>query len=118
MKLKAHLYVALGITIFIFACKSENNQTKFPTPIVSACDSNSFSKHVKPIIDLNCASSTSCHATGALNVEFTSYDLMVPFFAGIKDRVFVKKDMPKGGVLTADQLAIINCWYEKGNKNN
>ena len=86
MKLKARLYVALGITIFIFACKSENNQTKFPTPIVSACDSNSFSKHVKPIIDLNCASSTSCHATGALNVEFTSYDLMVPFFSINKNK--------------------------------
>ena|ERR1700746_3520921 len=117
-------FSVLLIVVFfvVFAC--DNKKGLLPPKItVSAhdpyCDTITYSKNVVPITNATCAT-PHCHNAGSVNGDFTIY-------AGIKakidngtfnNRVFVVKDMPSTGPLTADQFKILQCWFNGGAPNN
>jgi hypothetical protein len=112
------LFITLGCLVLIYACTKENNETKFKMKTVGPCDSVSFSKHVMPIIDLNCTA-PGCHGDASLFGDFTSYDKMVPYIPQFRQHLITNPDMPKGNApLPQDQLKIIACWLDTGAKNN
>jgi hypothetical protein len=91
------------------------------TPTVGQCDSITFAKHIKPIINSNCAI-PGCHTAGYVNGDFTTYaGLETKVTSGkFKLRVFDSPGdpMPASGMLPQSQLNIIKCWLDKGHPNN
>jgi hypothetical protein len=106
--------VVLSIIISI-SCKKEKKQTLASVD----CTTITFSSTIMPIINSNCSGS-GCHGSGSSNGEFTSHSTIKPYADNgkLKSRVIDIQDMPKGGSLTADQLAQINCWLNAGAPNN
>ncbi|MEQ1666535.1 MAG: hypothetical protein ABL927_14315, partial [Bdellovibrionales bacterium] len=117
MKYRIILAITIGLSLLVYSCTKENYETKFKV-VVGPCDSITFSKHIKPIIDLQCASASGCHEGNSSNGDFTAYDLMAPKISKFNQRVLITKDMPKGGALSVDQLSMITCWLDKGAKND
>ncbi len=82
----------------------------------SACDTIKFSKHIQPILSAyNC---TSCHSS---TPDFTTYAGTKAKVddGSFKNRFLVVKDMPQGGPqISAADLAIVQCWLDKGAPNN
>lgn len=83
------------------------------------CDTITFSKHIKPIIDNNC---TGCHGAGYSYGDLTTHTgIKAKVDAGsFKARVVdqVPSVMPQGGTLTDAQLTLIKCWLDAGAPNN
>jgi hypothetical protein len=79
----------------------------------------SYSTDISPIIQMSCAT-TACHTQGGFaNGNFDDY-------AGVKakvdngsfrQRVLVDKDMPLGGSLSDEELAILEAWLDNGAPN-
>lgn len=88
---------------------------------VSACDSVTFTKHIKPIVDANCV---SCHYVGGSGPgDFTTFTDFKNYADGgrIKARVIdqLPSVMPQGGPpLPQAELDLIKCWLEAGAPNN
>ncbi|MBX3163902.1 MAG: hypothetical protein KF900_05435 [Bacteroidetes bacterium] len=110
-----------GICFFIFnACTKDVG--KLPTASVTptGCDTVTYTKHIKPIIDMNCALS-GCHAGNTANPLLTSYELVKNRAdAGrIKARVIDGNPsfMPQGALpLPQTQKDLITCWLNNGMK--
>lgn len=101
-------FLYLVIFLFIVSCKN----------VSPLCEDTSFTYNteVKPIIDANC-NTMGCHSQGSVNGDYTSYEGLESSFDGsFEDRVFNKKDMPKGSLLNFEDLATLQCWMEKGFK--
>ena len=86
------------------------------------CDTITYAKNVKPIIDLNCAKS-GCHVTGFANGDYTTYQgVYAKVAAGtFKLRVFdsPSNPMPQDkGMLPSLELSILRCWLNNGAPNN
>jgi hypothetical protein len=79
----------------------------------------SFSGTIKPIIDANCATSSSCHASGAVGRPvLTTYSEIKSNASKIKS-LTASGAMPQGGgSLTTQQKADIACWVDGGAPNN
>ena len=91
---------------------------------INSCDTISFSKHVKPIIEANCI---SCHTPGGIgNGDFTT-----DIYAGLKSKadnntlraravdLTIAPTMPLNlPPLPEEQRNIIRCWIEAGAQNN
>lgn len=103
----------------------ENNgqgTTTSPTPPpVGFCDTITYNKHIKKIIDANCV---SCHGPSVqqAGVTLTTYaEVKNKADAGrIKARVIDGQGgfMPQGGELTAAEKNLIVCWLNNGKKEN
>ncbi len=117
MKYRIIPAIIFGLSLFVYSCTKENYETKFKV-IIGPCDSITFSKNIKPINNLKCASASGCHDGNSPNGDFTAYDLMAPKISKFNQRVLITKDMPKGDILTVDQLSMITCWLNKGAKND
>jgi hypothetical protein len=116
------LAMALVATLFLpNSCTKDKGKqpvSSTPPPAAGACDTITYSKHIKPIIDMNCALS-GCHAGTTSNPLFTSYDL-------VKDRADAGRIkaraidgpsfMPPSGRLPQAQIDLISCWLESGKK--
>src|SRR5436190_13947883 len=104
--MKGLLIVALGIIVFLQgSCVRENEETLFPIHVPDPCDSISFKKHIKPLIDLRCANSIICHGSGATS-DYTSYDSLLRHLPNVfRQRVLTVKDMPsQPPALTDEQI--------------
>ena len=110
--------------VFIVVAWSACTHDKGLDPALQAktgsCDSITYSKHIKAIINTQCATATGCHGTGSGNGDFTAY-------IGVKakvdnntfsNRVVVVGDMPPGGPLPSADLEKVKCWLDKGAPNN
>lgn len=125
---KHQFFIAAGLfvmlTAFITGCAKDQGKlpasTQTPAPSPSACDTVTYNKHIKPIIDANCALS-GCHAGTTSNPQLTSYALVKDRAdAGrIKARVIDANPSqmpPPPGALTAAQKQLITCWLDNGKK--
>jgi hypothetical protein len=98
-------------------------EAKKPIVVPAACDTVSFSKHIKPLFEANCAIS-GCHtgATPAGNASFTTYESIKAKAADgkIEARAIDGKPtfMPPTGPLPQAQRDLIKCWLDKGSPNN
>ena len=90
------------------------------------CDTISFTKHIKPIIDARCV---TCHYPGGFAGTYGDYQ--TDTYAGVKAKVdngsfrgrvvdlTITPTMPYGmPPLSADTIAILKCWLEAGAPNN
>jgi len=111
----------LILSAVLYGCvKDKGNQpiVTTPPPPPDACDTITYAKHIKPIVDMNCALS-GCHAGTTSNPLFTSYELFKDRAdAGrIKARAIDGPSfMPPSGKLPQAQLDLITCWLENGKK--
>lgn len=74
---------------------------------------------VRAIISLKCASA-GCHnaGTAAGGAVLETYDQVSKLSARIMQRVIIEKTMPPGAPLSAQELAILECWINSGTPNN
>ncbi len=119
------IYVIISFCLiavfFVFSCTKDEGTLPVatPPPTVEACDTITYTKHIKKIMDVYCV---SCHKSSSDvgGVGLSTY-------AEVKDRADagrmkarvvdgVPSFMPQGGELTAAQKNLITCWLEKGKK--
>jgi hypothetical protein len=81
---------------------------------IVASSGPSFSSQIDPIISSNCALS-GCH-NGSRNPNLTSYSSIKANASSIVSAI--NRNMPPGGKLTAEQIALISCWANDGAPNN
>lgn len=86
------------------------------------CDTITYNKNVKPIIDVNCAKS-GCHVTGFANGDYTTYQGVYAKVANgtFKLRVFDSPGNPMpqdNGMLPSLELSVLQCWLNKGAPND
>jgi hypothetical protein len=89
-------------------------------PAVSACDTITYTKHIKPVFDASCI---SCHGSSPLPGApmLTTYDQVKVYAANGEIKSYVidgtPELMPQGGpALPADQKNLILCWLGNGMK--
>ncbi|MEO6305679.1 MAG: hypothetical protein ABIP51_21190 [Bacteroidia bacterium] len=112
-----------GIFLFAVFIGCDNKKGKLaPKEYPINCDTITFAKNVKPIIDFSCAK-VGCHVAGFFPGNYTTYAGIYPNVANGKLRLRLfdspSNPMPKDlGMLPADKLAIIKCWLDKGGPND
>ncbi len=116
MKLCLSAMLVMALFVFAASCTYENVETRFPKGNIN-CDSITYKKHIKPVIDTRCTTK-GCHESGSKNGDFTTYNLMAPKIAKFSNRLLVLQDMPQNGALTPLELESFDCWLQKGAPNN
>ena len=86
-------------------------------PPVGACDTITYTKHIKPIIDNNCATA-GCHVAGAQFPPLTAYaDVKdIATNGSLKLRVITLQNMPASAPLSQTDMNTIQCWLDNGEK--
>lgn len=120
-------FCVVAVALFVGCVKDKGKlpietKTPPPTPVVGECDTVTFAKHIKPLMDANCGTATGCHvgsapSGGVLLVDYSQVKDRAE--AGrIKARVFDENPsvMPQSGPLTAAQKKLLNCWLTNGYK--
>ena len=104
-------FLSLGLTSsLLFACnfyEVKDNQTT--TTTIDPTKKFSYADVKESIFDPHC---TSCH--GAQNPNLESYGAVVAAKDGVITQSIVRKTMPKGYTLTADEIAMLQAWYDQG----
>ena len=119
--MKLFLIFASMLSISFVSCTKDIGPN--PDLIVktsNACDTITFTKHILPIFNSECATS-GCHEAGFPYGDFTSYgDIKIKVDAGlIKTRVIDGPSfMPASGRLPDNQINLIKCWLDAGAPNN
>lgn len=127
MKKKLFILTLAGSLFFsmiITSCVKDEGKAPAPaTPVIpaSACDTITYTKHVKQIIDVTCAID-GCHGGTTSNPLLTSYDQVKD--RADADRIRIRaidanqSPMPPAGnpALTAAQKDLITCWLNNGKK--
>lgn len=120
--ISAVIFSTVALAVLLTACDKKEGKLPEPEPVAKlSCDTITYTKHIKPIIDANCALS-GCHAGTTSNPLLTSYDLVKDRAdAGrIKSRAIdaSPSQMPPSPAapLTAEQKELINCWLGNGTK--
>ena len=118
MKLLSIFTVITTLILLSAACSKDIGPN--PDLIVktsSACDSITFTKHIKPIVTNYCAVS-GCHEAGGQSPDLSNDNtLQGQAQAGrIKARLIDQNDMPPAGspAPTSDEISYIKCWLEAG----
>ncbi len=108
----------IAAVAIISSCAKDEG--KIPVVTVSACDTITYTKHIKPIIDSSCI---SCHGTTPLPgaPPMTNYAEVkaVGDNGKFKATVFDAKPelMPQGGdPLPQAKKDLITCWLNNGKK--
>ena len=80
-----------------------------------ACDTVTFSKHIKPLITNYCAT-TGCHLPGSQSPDLSDNNIIQSQADRIKARLIDQNDMPPSGspVPTGDEVNSIKCWLNAG----
>jgi hypothetical protein len=117
-KLLAVLAAAIVTGMVVVSCVKDKGE--IPKPTVNACDTITYTKHIKPLIDQYCA---SCHGPqpSAGAPLLTTYDETKNNGTKIKNTILltppVPELMPQGGpALPEAQKALISCWLNNGMK--
>lgn len=109
--IKVTLVLATGL---LLSC--EKKVGKLPPP-PSSCDTISFEKHIKPIVNATCI---GCHNATFPTANYLLYEgLKAKALSGIlKVKVIDQgSNMPLGGTkLPQSQLDLIQCWINNGAK--
>jgi uncharacterized membrane protein len=129
--LKIALISVCGFALFAaihFSCDKKVGKSVIPTvptnpETISACDTITYSKHIKPIIARSCASVPQCHTTG-FESGGINLDLMADvkaYASQIKQTVFSgnPKVMPPVDdtvTISVDAKKLLNCWLNNGMK--
>ena len=117
-KSKALVVLAFPLTLGLIIISCTKDVGVIPVEPPSFCDTITYEKHIKPIIDNHCI---SCHGdiSPSSGYPLTSYDLLKQkgVEGKIKDRVIIKKDMPPApDKLSNEELNMMNCWITNGYK--
>lgn len=107
-----------ALFIILISCSSRSDDTSpTPTPTPPTSTIATYNKDVSPIIQGACV---SCHAAGGTKADFplTSYALV----KAAVDNIIVRIEkpagdplkMPKGGSLSASDIALIKKWKADG----
>lgn len=117
---------SIVLATFIFtACT--NDQADEPNAVECNLPDVSFKTDVMPVIERSCSYQSSCHASGAANGDFTTFETLQEDLDNEKfaNRVLVSKDMPpqyapEGHPKSLDdaEIMIIQCWADGGYQNN
>ena len=112
------LSLFLGILVFYYSCTKDTGRL----PVKTACDSlnTKFAAVIMPIVQANCAT-PGCHVPGGSGKgDFTAYDGVKAKVdnGSFNNRTIVQKDMPPLGPLPDSLLQKIDCWVQKGARNN
>lgn len=128
--MKFPLFLFISLAVFLFSCTKDKAELINGGIRVSPayCDSMqninrvSFKCFIEPVLRNHC---TNCHARGnTLPVDFTFYDNIKTYSAGIADRIQPnppsgKERMPLGGPYLADTIIEkIKSWVNEGANNN
>ncbi len=107
-------------SLFIFsACHRDGSSLLIPTnpatlnkPENKPCDPSLLGfADVKPLFERNCK---TCHQTGGPLADWTDYKTAFSLRSRLMDRVIIKKDMPMGQPLAAEDYNKIKAWLEAG----
>lgn len=122
MRIKSNITTFVLGAFLLVACDKKIGKEKI-TPVVqvNSCDTITYKKHIKPIVDDKCI---SCHAQKGPGPDFSTYGALKSRAASgvLKARVIDPPDgssslMPQGGSkLPASQLSLIQCWINNGQK--
>lgn len=112
---------AAGLFVVVVSTSCEFNSEEElygpePEPPVEV----SYSAHIEPIIQMSCAT-TACHTQGGFaNGNFDDYTGVKAKVdnGSFEQRVLVDKDMPPGGSLSNEELALLKAWLDNGAPNN
>lgn len=117
-------FLIFSLALLVSNCdkKVGKREGNAPPPPPGACDTITYAKHIKPIIDAKCAT-PGCHITGgAGNGDFTTHSgvLSKVGTGAFKLRVFDSptNPMPQSGQLPQTELNLIKCWLDKGAPND
>ena len=121
MKISVLLFLVLIVSFFYHCTKKVAKPTPPVTTVVqpvSACDTITFAKHIKPIVDAECV---SCHNASFSGANYNLYaDLKEKALNGkLKGYVIDGTPiiMPKFGTkLSQAKLDLILCWINNGAK--
>jgi hypothetical protein len=121
-----YIFFSALILLFVLSCTKDVGPNPDLLPKQNFCDTISFAKHIKPIIEARC---TSCHTPGGFAGTYGDYT--TDTYAGIKQKVdngsfrgrvidlTITPTMPyQMAPLPADTIAILKCWLESGAPNN
>lgn len=123
MRIKNILTVSvLAALMLVWACDKKVGKEKItaaPVVQINACDTITYVKHIKPIIDSKCI---SCHAQSTTGPDFRTYSAVKSraVSGALKLRAIDPPEgsgslMPQGGPkLAAAQLQLIQCWINNG----
>ena len=125
MKFFTILTLVIGLVTFASCTKDIGPNPDLVVVEANACDTVTFTKHIKPIIVANCAIS-GCHVSG-----FFMGDFATDTYAGINAKIpsgkfrgrvvdlTITPTMPYGmPPLAPAQIDLIKCWLEAGAPNN
>lgn len=82
------------------------------------CEANDRTTYddVRLFLNTTCGNNTTCHATGGVPPDYTSYETMLPSLTvdRFENQVITNKSMPPGGELDSAENYLIRCWIEGG----
>lgn len=115
----AGIFFVVLMAALVVGCTKDEGKVPVEAAPVSGCDTITYTKHIKPIIDASCALS-GCHAGTTSNPLLTSYDLVKEKAERVKSRAVDANPsiMPPSPntPLTAEQKQLVTCWLENGKK--
>jgi len=106
--------------LFVLSCDKKVAKIDASAPFTAEqCDTVTFSKHIGPLVQTNCALS-GCHATGEPQINLTSYAAVKTIADDGRMRSYVIEGnpefMPKGGQLSQRDKNFVICWLDNGKK--
>jgi len=116
-KFSLHVFI-LGLVVHLFSCTSDNLEEYYGT--VDCVNANiTYSNHIRPIIDANCAVS-GCHVSGTGLPSWETYSNVSSNAEKIAQRTLAGEMPPSisGNSLTIEEVEQIQCWVDAGAPNN
>ncbi|MBK9285993.1 MAG: hypothetical protein IPM51_16980 [Sphingobacteriaceae bacterium] len=106
------------------SCVKDKGKPVEVAPPPGACDTITYTNHVKSIVDLKCGSlangGAGCHSGGfpQAGVSLTTYQEVLGKAERIDDRAVKMKTMPPAGQpqLSPSELEQVSCWLGNGRK--
>jgi len=98
--------------------QAEEIKPEQPPTVNPPANSVSYASTVGPLFQSRCG---GCHAAGrsAAGIwTFNGHASIVSRASGIRQVVLVSKTMPRGGTLSAAELASLQSWFDNGMLNN
>lgn len=110
---------AFVLILFSIRCTNDKEELLNP-PQKNACDTlHATYAKVQAILTTKCSSSR-CHSASAAKggTVLETYDQVKAKAERIKQRALVEKTMPPAGPLSANDAAVLQCWFDAGMPNN